>query len=370
MVVFRPDWRRIHQGESAGFWSPLLIVFSILYGAVVRFRLTTYKRKGFKKKSLPGFVVSIGNLTAGGTGKTPAVVMLAQWALKQGYRVAVLTRGYGRLSKAKVLEVSDGEVIKAESRESGDEPYLLAKKLTGVPVIISTKRFTAGIFAYRKFGANFFILDDGFQHLGLERDLDLVLIDAVRPFGNGRLLPWGPLREPTDQLARAGAFILTRFSNQNSTQKTAYLLKEEFPEIPIFCADHKPERVVFPQLNESHKPDFLKGKRVVAFAGIARPEVFRETITKLGAQLVYFKGFRDHYRFKPKEIQYLIKIKEELGAQYLLTSEKDWVRMTTFAPTCPELAYLSINFSLVSDQDRFFRMMKGAIKSKKIGSSG
>jgi tetraacyldisaccharide 4'-kinase len=228
MGVLWPDWGRIHHGESPGFWSPLLTVFSILYGAAVRFRVTIYKRRGFKKKILPGFVVSIGNLTAGGTGKTPAVVMLARWALNQGYRVAVLTRGYGRLSKAKVLEVSDGEVIKADCRESGDEPYLLAKKLTGVPVIISSKRFTAGTFAHRKFGANFFILDDGFQHLGLKRDLDLVLIDAIRPFGNGHLLPWGPLREPIDQLARAGALILTRFSNQNSTQRTTYLLKSRF----------------------------------------------------------------------------------------------------------------------------------------------
>ena len=357
MGVFRPDWGRIHHGESPGLWSPLLAVFSILYGAAVRFRMSTYKRRCFKKKSLPGFVVSIGNLTAGGTGKTPAVVMLAQWALEQGYRVAVLTRGYGRRSKAKVLEVSDGKIIKADCRESGDEPYLLARKLTGVPVIISRKRFTAGTFAHRKFGANFFILDDGFQHLGLKRDLDLVLIDTIRPFGNGHLLPWGPLREPIDQLTRAGALILTRSNNKNSAQKTTYLLNKVFPEISIFCADHKPERVVFPQLNESHKPDFLKEKRVLAFAGIARPEMFRKTITKLGAHLVYFKGFKDHHRFKPREIQSLIKMREELAAQYLLTSEKDWVRIATFVPMCPEMAYLSIKFALVSDQDRFFNMI-------------
>ena len=365
MGVLLPDWGRIHHGESPGFWSPLLAVFSILYGAAVWFRMSTYKRRCYKKKSLPGFVVSIGNLTAGGTGKTPAVVMLAQWAVKQGYRVAVLTRGYGRRSKTKVLEVSDGEVIKADCRESGDEPYLLARKLTGVPVIISSKRFTAGTFAHRKFGANFFILDDGFQHLGLKRDLDLVLIDAIRPFGNGHLLPWGPLREPIDQLTRAGAFILTRFSNKNSAQRTIYLLNEEFPEIPIFCADHKPEKVVFPQLNVSHRPDFLKGKRVLAFAGIARPEVFRETITQLGANLVYFKCFKDHYRFKPKEIQSLIKMREGLGAQYLLTSEKDWVRMTTFTPMCPEMAYLSIEFKLVSDQDGFFKLISKSYANSK-----
>jgi len=366
MGVLWPDWGRIHQDKSFGFWSPFLAFFSILYGAGIRLRLSAYRRKRFKRKSLPGFVVSIGNLTAGGTGKTPAVIMLARWAINEGYRVAILSRGYGGLSKEKIIEVSDGEVIKADPRDSGDEPNLIARNLTGVPVVVSRKRFNAGLFAYEKFETNFFILDDGFQHLELKRDLDLVLMDAASSFGNGHLLPWGPLREPIDQLARADIAILTRFSNQNSAQRTTDLLNEKFPAIPIFCADHEPEKVVFPQLNESHEPGFLKGKRVLAFAGLARPEVFRETLIRLGADLVYFKSFRDHYRFKPNEIQALIQMREGLGAQYLLTSEKDWVRMAAFAPMCPEMGYLSIKFKMVSDQDGFFKMIKGAIKSNKI----
>ena len=366
MGVLWPDWDRVHQDKSFGFWSPFLAFFSILYGAGIRLRLSAYRRKRFKRKSLPGFVVSIGNLTAGGTGKTPAVIMLARWALKEGYRVAVLSRGYRGRYREKFLEVSDGEAIKADPQESGDEAYLLARKLPGIPIVISRKRYIAGSFAHGKFGTNFFVLDDGFQHLELKRDLDLVLMDAASSFGNGHLLPWGPLREPIDQLARADIAILTRFSNQNSAQRTTDLLNEKFPAIPIFCADHEPEKVVFPQLNESHEPDFLKGKRVLAFAGLARPEVFRETLTRLGADLVYFKSFRDHYRFKPNEIQALIQMREELGAQYLLTSEKDWVRMAAFAPMCPEMGYLSIKFTMVSDQDGFYKMIKGAIKSKKI----
>jgi len=365
MGVLWPDWDRIHQDKSFGFWSPLLAFFSILYGAGIMLRLSACRRKRFKRRPLPGFVVSIGNLTVGGTGKTPAVIMLARWANNEGYRVAILSRGYGGLSKEKIIEVSDGEVIKADPQDSGDEPNLIARNLTGIPVVVSRKRFNAGLFAYEKFETNFFILDDGFQHLGLKRDLDLVLIDAASSFGNGHLLPWGPLREPIDQLARADIAILTRFSNQNSAQRTTDLLNEKFPAIPIFCADHEPEQVVFPQLNESHEPGFLKGKRVFAFAGLARPEVFRETLIRLGADIVYFKSFRDHYRFKPNEIQALIQMRKELGAQYLLTSEKDWVRMAAFAPMCPEMGYLSIKFTMVSDQDGFFKMIKGAIKSKK-----
>jgi tetraacyldisaccharide 4'-kinase len=292
--------------------------------------------------------------------------MVARWALKEGYRVAVLSRGYRGRYREKFLEVSDGETIKADPQESGDEAYLLARKLPGTPIVVSRKRYIAGSFAHGKFGTNFFVLDDGYQHLELKRDLDFVLIDAASSFGNGHLLPWGPLRESIDQLARADVAILTRFSNQNSAQRTTDLLNEKFPAIPIFCADHEPEQVVFPQLNESHEPDFLKGKRVLAFAGLARPEVFRETLIRLGADLVYFKSFRDHYRFKPNEIQALIQMREELGAQYLLTSEKDWVRMAAFAPMCPEIGYLSIKFTMVSDQDGFYKMIKGAVKSKKI----
>jgi tetraacyldisaccharide 4'-kinase len=366
MGVIGLDWTQVHQKKSSVLLSPFLAVCSILYGTGVKLRLSGYKYRRFKKKSLPGFVVSIGNLTVGGTGKTPSVIMLARWALKEGYRVAVLSRGYRGRYREKVLEVSDGEAIKADPQDSGDEAYLLARKLGGIPIVISRKRYIAGSFAYGKFGTNFFVLDDGFQHLELKRDLDVVLIDAASSFGNGHLLPWGPLREPIDQLARADIAILTRFSHQNSAQRTTDLFNEKFPEIPIFCADHEPEKVVFPQLNESHEPDFLKGKRVLAFAGLARPEVFRETLIRLGADLVYFRGFRDHYRFKPNEIKALIQMGEELGAQYLLTSEKDWVRMAAFAPMCPKMGYLSIAFTMVSDQDGFFKMIKGAITSKKI----
>jgi len=199
--VFGPDWSQIHQKETSGLLSVVLAFFSVLYGAGVKLRLRAYSGGLFKRKSLPGVVVSIGNLTVGGTGKTPAVIMLAKWALNEGFRVALLSRGYGGRYRKKVLEVSDGNSIKADPRDAGDEPYLLAKKLSGIPVVVSGKRYAAGIFAHEKFGCNFFILDDGFQHMELRRDLDLALIDAEKPFGNGHLLPRGPLREPVDQLA-------------------------------------------------------------------------------------------------------------------------------------------------------------------------
>ena len=362
MGVFGPDWSQIHQKETSGLLSVVLAFFSVLYGAGVKLRLRAYSGGLFKRKSLPGFVVSIGNLTVGGTGKTPAVIMLAKWALNEGFRVALLSRGYGGRYRKKVLEVSDGNSIKADPRDAGDEPYLLAKKLSGIPVVISGKRYAAGIFAHEKFGCNFFILDDGFQHLELRRDLDLALIDAAKPFGNGHLLPRGPLREPVDQLARADACILTRCGVQGSGDKLLNFLGEGSPAIPIFYADHLPEKVVFPFLDEVHEPGILKGKRVVAFAGIARPEIFKQTLVGLGADPVYFKGFRDHYIFKQDEIQALIHMKDKLGAQYLITTEKDWVRIASVVPACHDMAYLCIEFALLSDQDDFFRMIKNEIK--------
>jgi len=361
MGVIGLDWSQIHQKKSSGPLTPFLALCSSLYGAGVKLRLSGYKHECFKKRSLPGFVVSIGNLTVGGTGKTPSVMMLARWALNEGYRVAVLSRGYGGRYRDKVLEVSDGETIKADPLDSGDEAYLLAKKLDGIPIVISRDRYTAGSFAHGKFGTNFFILDDGFQHLALKRDLDIVLIDSESAFGNGHLLPWGPLRELIEQLVRADIIVLTRFRTQDSANRIKDLLNKKFPEIPVCYADHEPENVIFSQINASHPPDFLEGKRVLAFAGLARPEVFRGTLIRLGADLVYFRGFRDHYRFKPNEIQNLIHMKERLGAQYLLTSEKDWVRIADFAHECPELGYLSIRFKLISNPDKFFKMVKNAI---------
>lgn len=362
---FGPDWSQVHWKRGVGPWTCLLAVFSVLYGLGLKLRFLAYRHGFFKRKSLPGFVVSVGNLTAGGTGKTPATVMLAKWALNQGYRVAVLSRGYGGRYKSKVFEVSDGENIIGDPTETGDEPYLLAKNLPGVPVVLSKKRYLGGLFAHKKFGTDFFVLDDGFQHLELERDLDLVLMDAADPFGNGHSLPWGPLREPLDNLARADAVILTRFDNGSPGEAGLNFLRSRFSGMPLFRADHLPKKVVLPCLNEIHGPEFLKGKRVLAFGGIARPDAFRRTLTKLGAHVVCFKGFGDHYRYTRDEIQVLIRKKEECGADYILTTEKDWMRVFSFMSNYPEIGYLCIEFDLLSRQDEFF----GIIKNASIGKA-
>ena len=340
---------------------PVLAPFSLLYGAGVLLRLSVFRR--LPGASLPGFVVSIGNVTAGGTGKTPAACLIAEWGLREGYRVAVLSRGYRGRYQEKVLVVSDGNQVRAGPLEAGDEPYLIAKRLPGVPVLVSKKRQLAGAQAHERFGTNFFVLDDGFQHLSLARDLNLVLIDATNPFGNGHLLPWGPLREPVRQLERADAFIITR-SEGSGSDLGAYLGRQ-FPSKAVFYSMHTPTELIFPYRGQTQGPDFLKGKRTIAFAGIGRPGAFRDTLLDLGVELPLFMGFRDHHSFRRQEVQALIRERERLGADYLLTTEKDWVRVENLGLHDPQLAYLRISFSLLSGGDTFFGMIR-----ERIGQAG
>jgi tetraacyldisaccharide 4'-kinase len=365
MVEFGAEWSQTHRHRTSGSWHSLLGPLSALYRVAVELRLWAYKNGVLKKHGLPGFVISVGNVAVGGTGKTPAVAMLADWAQKEGCRVAILSKGYGGKHRKRVFEVSDGDRLLAGVQESGDEPYLLARKISGVPVVISKNRYLAGLYASRRYGTDVFILDDGFQHLKVKRNLDLALMDAANPIGNGQLLPRGPLREPLEQLKRAHAIILTRFRDKQTAQNAHTFLRERFPETPVFLADHFADQVVLPGLDQVHPPAFLRGKRVAAFAGIARPEAFHETLVDLGADPVYFKGFGDHHPYAREEINALIRRKEASNAQYLMTTEKDWMRIASLAPTCAEMGYLSISFDLLSEKDAFFGMIRREMSRQK-----
>jgi tetraacyldisaccharide 4'-kinase len=354
--MLRIDWSKIHRENTFSPLTPLLALSSSLYSLGVKLWFSNAQRR--KKKSLPGFVVSIGNITAGGTGKTPAVRMLATWAAGEGYSAAVLSRGYGGRHGKKILEVSDGNEIYAGPAEAGDEPCLLARRLRGVPVITGRERYSAGLLAHGKHGTDFYILDDGFQHLDLERDLDLVLLDASSPFGNGHILPWGPLREPVDHLVRADAFIITRSGREPSCRKLVERLNARFPGKAVFQSDHVPKQIVFPHRNRAFGPESIRGRRAVAFAGIARPDLFRETLIDLGAEVVFFKGFEDHHAFRTGEIQDLLREKKRFGADCLLTTEKDWVRLEPLAPLDPDLGYLTVQFTLTTGGEAFYEMVK------------
>jgi len=353
------DWSKIHDQDRFTPATLLLAALSSLYGLAVKFRTAMPRTR----KELPGFVVSLGNLTAGGTGKTPAAVMVAQWALDEGHKPALLSRGYGGRNRQKVLEVSDGYSVFSNPLEAGDEPYLLARKLKGVPVIISRARYKAGLYAHEKHGTDFFILDDGFQHLGLARDLDIVLLDALRPFGNQHLLPWGPLREPVDHLGRADAFVLTR-SVEDSTPILVDCLKERFPKKPVFRSQHLPTRIIFPRSWKTYGPAFLMGKRVAAFSGIAKPAHFKNTLTKLGAEIVLFRVYQDHHPYSRAEIEEMILAART--ADCLITTEKDWVRIENLGVHEDKLCFLTVKFEMLAEKESFFNLVREKAQEKGI----
>ncbi|MDY6850992.1 MAG: tetraacyldisaccharide 4'-kinase [Thermodesulfobacteriota bacterium] len=303
-------WRRIPAG---------------IYGLAVRLRLWL-DRKGFwGARTLPAWVISVGNLTVGGTGKTPAVILIARSMRDRGYRTAVLSRGYRSRSSERVNVVSDGENIILEPDQAGDEAYLMAGRLPGVPVLTGPGRWSVGRYALDRFKTQVFVLDDGFQHRHLARDVNLLLLDAAQPWGNGRLLPAGALREPRDQARRAGAFLLTRAEQLPSGLMEE--LERDFPGRPIFTARHKPTRLVRLADEKEETPGYLAGRRVLAFCGLARPRTFLKTLAGLGAEVVLFIQWPDHYQPKDRDLKMLETKAQELGLDEAVTTAKDAVKL-------------------------------------------
>lgn len=355
---------RIHQAATVPQWMRLLLgPFSVLYGAGVRMRLQANALGLTRPRRLPGAVLSVGNLTAGGTGKTPAVCTIAARVRDLGHKVSVLSRGYKGKGKG-IIEVSDGLSLRAGPEEAGDEPCLLARSLPGVPVVVCKDRYAAGRFALEHYGSEVFVLDDGFQHLALHRDCDIVLMDARRPLGNGFLLPLGPLREPAAGLRRAQALVLTRAKEAASVERTAASLRALCPGIPLFFADHVPMSLVLPSDGQRLPPEALLGRRVTAFAGIGRPEALEETLRGLGARILAFTPFPDHRRLSRERIQALSEKGRAMGSDYVLTTEKDWFRMEGLLKGRPGWGYLTVSFRILSDQEAFFDLLQARIRRR------
>jgi tetraacyldisaccharide 4'-kinase len=296
-----------------------------LYGLGARGRRELYGRGLLRAQRLPAPVVSVGNLTVGGTGKTPVTACLAREVMGAGQRVAILSRGYGG-QRRDVTRVSDGERILAGPPAVGEEAYWLARALPGAAVYTASERFSAGLAAWREFRPQLFLLDDGFQHLQLHRDLDLVLLDAASPFGNGCLLPRGPLREPKAALAAAQVLILTRFE-AGVHEQTRAELAAAFPDKLILTAAITPAAARRHPGAEAYPPAALSGLKLYAFAGLARPEVFSRTLGELGVDLTGFKAFPDHHAFSPRDLAALIREAGASQAAGLITTSKDWARL-------------------------------------------
>ncbi len=305
--------------------SPWLAPLSVLFGAGARLRLQLY-RAGLRKVRRAGRpVVSIGNVAAGGTGKTPFVRYLARELLARGKRPAILTRGYGRTSRGTVV-VSRGDGLCVPVDAAGDEASLLARALPGVPIVADAVRFRAAVQA-EALGVpvDLHLLDDGFSHVGLARDVDIVLLDATDPAAGGDFLPAGRLREPLSSLARADLIVITK-CEQADPAAAIELASVHARGIPVFRA----RTVVTGILDRKGAlvaPADLPPGTVVAVAGLARPEAFRDTLDRLDISPAAFLPFPDHARYGDFRIGRILRTVEETGATALLTTEKDAVKL-------------------------------------------
>jgi tetraacyldisaccharide 4'-kinase len=355
------NWSNLHIKNEKNLFTFFLRILSFLYSFAVQCRLAAYKTGFLSAKHLPAHVISVGNITTGGTGKTPFVVMLAQWAGTHGFKVAILSRGYKRKKNADSLVVSDGKESVASVDNAGDEPVMLAKKLTSVPILVSKKRFKIGSLAIRLFNSELILLDDGYQHLSLHRDVNILLVDAKKGFGNKSLLPLGPLREPVEQVKRADMIIITRCINKHTGGKLVGYFQKNFPAKSIFRSRHFPDKVIFPFAHKIHSPDILTGKNVVVFAGIANPDYFLETVESCGAHVIHFQTFPDHHFFSNHEIKELASWEKIPNVDFLLTTEKDWVRIETKIGADLNIAILTIKMELISGANSFFESIEHGI---------
>jgi tetraacyldisaccharide 4'-kinase len=343
-----------------------LQVLSWGWNAAAQLRLWLYQHRILHDQPLGCLVVVVGNLTVGGTGKTPIVEKLARALRDRGRKVAILSRGYkskappfwkkwwyglSHTQEPPPRIVSDGEHVLLDSEESGDEPYMLARNLPGVVVLVDKNRVKAGTFAIKRFGCDTLVLDDGLQYLPLKGRLNLLLIDKTNPFGNGRLLPRGILREPVKHLRRASYIFLTKSNGQRDAELEALIARHN-PEADLIECAHRPQFLqrcdAAPEDAAARQPlAWLKGRRIFAFSGIATPESFEKFLRDLGALVMGRERFLDHYRYSADDLAALNAQAVRDGAELLVTTEKDSVRIPPTGPGRLPIYYLRLEIEIL-----------------------
>ncbi len=314
----------------------LLAALSGVYGGAMALRADLYRRGILHRRRLPCRVVSVGNLTVGGTGKTPLTMDLAARLRHRGWPVCVLSRGYRGTAEQTGAVVSDGCRVLVPAKVAGDEPWLMARRLSGIPVIVGRDRYASGMTAVNRFGARVVVLDDAFQHLGLARDLDILLLDARAPLANGYLLPRGRLREPFIQARRAHAWVRIH----RHTWAGGGTGPLPAPARPVLDAilDSSLAMLAAPggaAIPQGATSDFFKGRRVVAFAGIAGNASFFDALETAGATLTACLGFADHHAYRSADLERILSAARRTGADCLATTAKDHARLDAAAWPLP-----------------------------------
>jgi len=355
-------------GKRAALARCALLILSKLFALAVKVRRLLYNLRILRDSTLGVQVIAIGNLTVGGTGKTPVVEKFARELQNQGRTVAILSRGYrskpppfaSRIVKKLLLQddktpprvVSDGKSLLLDSDMAGDEPYMLASNLKDVIVLVDKDRVKAGRYAIEKFGCDTLLLDDGFQYWKLAgRRRDIVLIDSQQPFGNEKLLPRGTLREPPSHLARASTIFITK-SDGNTGLLRARIAKHN-PSAGIIECIHAPLYFEDVFTGERHGLDLLKGQKVASLSGIAQPESFEQSLVKLGGELVYSKRFADHHRFSQQEVLNVVNRSKKRQAAAIITTQKDAVRFPKIDRRDLPIYFMRVEIKIISGAKDF-----------------
>lgn len=358
--------------------SVTLLPLSGLYAGVTRARAAAYRRGWFAVSKLPVPVISVGNITTGGTGKTPLVEWICRKVavvndvaevaetVETKRNVCVLTRGYGRKDPKTQVVVSDGARLLAGEQEAGDEPFLLAKNLLGISAVIANpNRVAAGHWAVENLHTGVFVLDDGFQHLRLARDLDIVTIDATNPWGGGSLLPYGRLRETKAGLARADCVVITRADQVEDVASIRSEVHNLVGSIPILTSRMVSSGVRRLDGSEADL-ESVCAQRVAAFCGVGNAESFFEQVRRAGCAPIFVRAFADHHNYKQTELDALIAEAKAAGAEALLTTAKDAVRLMNLRLELP-CYVLEIEIS-IDDEDRLIELIRAATTKSNVQS--
>ncbi len=308
----------------------LLAPFGIIYGRIVDLRNYLYDRGVFKSHDLGARTISIGNLTIGGTGKTPLVALVAAMLAENGEKVCILSRGYGRKNEKLRVLVSDGEAVLADAETAGDEPVELARKLIGKAIVISNaNRVAAAKWAKEKFGITAFVLDDGFQHLRARRDLDIVCIDATNPCGNGRTLPAGILRESLKSVKRADVIVITRSDQTEQIEDVEARLRKINGSIPMFRSTSQIEHFCLLEefLAKTQRTQSEIAGPLFAFCGVGNPDSFFGSLEKAGVELSGKTSFADHHKYHQADLERIESEARRFEAAAVITTAKDAVKL-------------------------------------------
>lgn len=364
------EGRRHRRGDR--FVLGFLFVASRFYRMAVQFRLWLYDKRVIRNHAIGCQVVSIGNLSCGGTGKTPVVEVFAKSLSKQGRKVAILSRGYRSKEQRKFYQkiqgifsarkrevlpprvVSDGRDLLLQSDAAGDEPYMLASNLKDVAVLVDKDRVNAGLYAIDEYATDTLILDDGFQYLGLKAHVNIVLVDSTQPFSNHHVLPRGVLREPIKNIRRADYVFLTKSNGGKHLRHLKTFIRKHNRRAEIIECCHKPQYLERVFMRGTRQPlESLKNCRVAAISAIAKPESFEAFLNNFGAEIVHTARYADHHRYSEQQILDFVNQAKAAGAEMIVTTEKDAVRIPRLLREDINFFFLRVEIDILSGQENF-----------------